>query len=205
MTTKAEAVGHAAGHHAHAALDNLKRGVWVFLASECIVFGSLIGTYLALWGRSTSGPQPHEMLAQVLPETIVATFILLLSGFTMALAVHAVRRGNVGGLQLWTLATIVLGAVFLAFKIKDYAHLVGEGWTFASNIGATTFYTVTGTHAVHLAVGLVWLLAVLVNSLRGRYSSENATAVECAGLYWHFVDMAWMVIFPVIYLLEFAR
>ncbi len=200
----------AAGHGVAAAHDDtylghLKLGVWVFLASECIVFGSLIGTYLALWGRGSGGEQLHELLSGALPETILATFILLGSGLTMALANAAIRRNNVGGLQIWTLATIVLGAAFLYFKLKDYAHFASEGMVLNAHVSATTFYLLTGTHGLHVLIGLVWLVAVLVNGVRGRYSAANAEAVELAGLYWHYVDMVWMIVFPVVYLLEFAK
>ncbi len=201
MTTKAV----TADHHAVEALENTKLGVWVIVASEALVFGCLIAVYLSLLGRSTGGPNPSELLRAALPETIVATFVLLLSGFTMSMAMVSIRRGSVGGLQLWTVATMVLGAVFLFFKLKDYVHFYAEGWTLSSNVEGAAFYLLTGTHGAHVAVGLLWLLAVLVNSLRGRYSARNAGAVECAGIYWHFVDMAWMVIFPLVYLLRFAQ
>lgn len=206
MASKAATVaGHHAAGHENAYLGHLKLGVWIFLASECIVFGSLIGTYVALHGRSVGGPAIHDLLVEALPETILATFILLASGFTMALANAAIRRGSTGGLQVWTLATMVLGATFLYFKLKDYAHFASQGLTLNANIDASTFYVLTGTHGLHVLIGIGWLLAVLVNSLRGRYSAANAEAVELAGLYWHFVDMVWMVVFPVVYLMEIAR
>ncbi len=200
----------AAGHHAAAGHENtylghLKLGVWIFLASECLVFGSLIGTYVALHGRSVGGPAIHDLLVEALPETVVATFILLASGLTMALANVAIRRGSTGGLQLWTLLTIVLGAVFLYYKLHDYALFASQGLTLNANIDASTFYVLTGTHGLHVLIGIGWLLGVLVNSLRGRYSAANAEAVELAGLYWHFVDMVWMVVFPVVYLMELAQ
>lgn len=194
-----------AGHHESTYLGHLKLGMWIFLASECIVFGSLIGTYLALWGRSVKGPDLHDLLAEALPETILATFILLASGFTMAMAIAAIRRNRVRGLQGWTVLTIVLGVAFLFFKLKDYAAFAAHGLSFNANIGGATFYVLTGTHGVHVLIGLIWLLAVLVQAARRRYGAGNAEAVEVAGLYWHFVDMVWMVVFPVVYLLEFAR
>lgn len=205
MTTKAVAVEHGGHGHAHASLENLKLGVWVFLASECIVFGSLIGTYLALWGRSVKGPDPHEMIVGAIPGTTVATFFLLASSFTMAMGIAAIRRGNVGGLQGWTLLTVLLGLGFVVLKLKDWNEMIAEGFKLGANIGADTFYTLTGTHLLHLIIGLVWLVAVMVQGARGRYSAQNATAVECAGLYWHFVDMVWMILFPAVYLFELTK
>ncbi len=203
MTSKAmAAVAHAA-HHAHGALERVKTGVWIFLASECIVFGSLIGTYLGLYGRSVSGPTPHEMLN--VPVTAIATFILLASSFTMVMAIAAIREGKVGATQGWLALTIVLGLVFLGFQAKEYMEFAAEGLHFNTNIFAATFYSTTGLHGTHVFIGALWLLGVLVNSLRGRVTKENAATVECAGLYWHFVDMVWMIIFPTIYLMEFAK
>lgn len=206
MSSRAIAVSHHAvahNHHQHEALENVKLGLWVFLGSECLVFGSLIGVYLALYGRSTSGPTPHEMLN--IPVTSIATLILLASSFTMVMAIAFMRQGNVKATQGWLVLTIALGLTFLGFQINEYAEFVKEGLKLNTNMFASTFYILTGIHGSHVIIGSVWLLSVLVNSMRGRVSAANAATVEFAGMYWHFVDMAWMVIFPVVYLMEFAR
>lgn len=207
MTTHA-ALAHEQGHHdAHDqtawTLENVRMGTWLFLASECLVFGSLLGTYLALYGRSTSGPLPADLLN--IPVTGIATFILLASSFTMVMAIDAIRKGKTGALTSWLALTIVLGLTFLGFQINEYREFIAEGLKLNTNVFGTTFYLLTGVHGSHVVIGSLWLTGVLVNSLRGKYSAKNAMAVECAGMYWHFVDMAWMVIFPVVYLLEFAR
>lgn len=204
MTSRAIAAGHdGMGHHDRAALDRLKVGVWTFLASECIVFGALIGTYLGLYGRSVSGPTAHDMLN--VPVTSIATFILLASSFTMVMAIASIRQGKVGATQGWLVLTILLGLTFLGFQVVEYGEFIREGWTLSTNISSATFYVTTGLHGTHVLVGALWLGGVLVNSLRGRLSAGNAATVEFAGLYWHLVDMVWMVIFPVFYLMEFAK
>lgn len=203
--SKALAADHHAvldHHHEHEA-GNTKLGIWVFLASECITFGALIGTYLSLYGRSVSGPQPKDLLN--VPLTALATFILLASSFTMVMAIAQSRSGKERAAQVWLGLTIVLGAVFLGFQVKEYMEFIHHGLKLNTNLFSATFYTLTGVHGAHVAIGILWLIGVLVNSLRGKLGAATAAVVEHAGMYWHFVDMAWMVIFPVVYLIEFVR
>lgn len=206
MTSKAAAVPATAGehhHHGHSLLENFKLGVWTFLASECLFFGSLIGTYLSLHGRSVKGPFPHEVFS--IPMIVGATYTLLISSLTMVLAIAAIRQGKVRLMQGWLAATIIAGLVFLGFQATEYTEFIHEGLKLSTNIFSASFYTLTGFHGFHVSIGVIWLLGVLVNSFRGRITAEKAGVVESAGLYWHFVDMVWMVIFTVVYLMEFAR
>lgn len=193
---------HAHGSHPELEQHQLKLGFWIFLASECVFFASLIGTYLSLHGRSHSGPMPHEIFD--LPLTTVSSFVLLMSSLTMVLAVAAIKQADLKAMQRWLAATAVLGLVFLGFQAYEFTTFAGEGLTLTSSIFGSSFYTLTGFHGFHVAIGVLWLLSALVYSLRGGISQRQATKIEVAGLYWHFVDVVWIVIFTVVYLIEAA-
>jgi len=194
----------AARRRAEEAYHTRHVGMWVFLASDCVLFGGLVGAYWALHGRSFTGPSPSQALA-VVPAT-VATVLLLASSLTMALAIACVARTRLIPARLWLIATMLLGSGFLGIQGSEYIGMARHGLALETNVFGATFYTLTGTHGTHVLTGLLWLVGVLVNSVRrGRLEEEHARAFLLAGLYWHFVDMVWMIIFPVVYLMPFAR
>jgi cytochrome c oxidase subunit I len=180
-------------------LDHRKVGMWVFLGSECLFFGTLIATYLAYRGRSVVGPHPHEVLN--IPVTSISTFDLLMSSLLMVLALAAVQRDDRRQARLWLLGTAFFGLIFLGFQAYEFTSFVGEGLTLQQNLFGSTFFVLTGFHGAHVTVGVVWLLALALLSLRGRLGAADAIKVEVAGLYWHFVDIVWIVIFTLVYLL----
>jgi heme/copper-type cytochrome/quinol oxidase subunit 3 len=185
------------------ARTGVRVGVWVFLASECVLFASLLGTYVALQGRSVSGPYPRQVLD--VPMAAVATYLLLASSLTMALAIASGRAGRMGRAQLYLGLTFALGAGFLGIQGHEYLTLAEQGVLLGGNLFGATFYALTGLHGTHVLIGLLWLAGALVNAWRGRLNRKTAEALEFLGLYWHLVDMVWMVIFPVVYLMAFAR
>jgi len=191
---------HAAAHHTSTGLDTRKIAFWTFIGSECLLFGALISTYLVYHGRSLSGPTPHEILN--IPLTSISTFVLLMSSLAMVLALAAVSRGDRMWARLWILATALLGLTFLGFQVYEFTSFVREGLTLQVNLFGSTFFVLTGTHGAHVAVGVLWLLTLLVRSLQGKLGPDKAMNVEIAGLYWHFVDVVWIVIFTVVYLLQ---
>ena len=119
----------------------------------------------------------------------------------MVLALSAVQRDSRGGSRLWLLMTALLGLVFLGGQVYEFSHFVHEGLGLSQNLFSATFFLLTGTHGAHVAIGVTWLLSLLGLELRGKLGSEHAEIVEVAGLYWHFVDVVWIVLFTVIYLL----
>jgi heme/copper-type cytochrome/quinol oxidase subunit 3 len=173
---------------------------WAFLGSECLLFGSLISTYLVYKGRSVSGPTPREILN--IPVTSVSTFDLLMSSLAMVLALAAVERGDRLWARLWLGTTAFLGLMFLSFQAYEFTSFVREGLTLRTNLFGSTFYTLTGCHGAHVLIGVIWLLTLLLRSFMGKLGPEKALNVEIAGLYWHFVDVVWIVIFTVVYLLQ---
>ncbi len=193
-------MSHAAAHYTSTGLDTRKIAFWTFIGSECLLFGSLISTYLVYQGRSVSGPTTHEILN--IPLTSVSTFVLLMSSLAMVLALAAVTRGDKTWSRVWILSTALLGTVFLGFQVYEFVSFVHEGLTLQVNLFGSTFFVLTGTHGAHVAVGVLWLLTLFVMSLRGKLGPEKALTVEITGLYWHFVDVVWIVIFTVVYLLQ---
>jgi cytochrome c oxidase subunit 3/cytochrome o ubiquinol oxidase subunit 3 len=189
----------AAGHGTSTGLSNTKLGMWVYLGSDCLLFGTLISTYLLLRHRSVGGPQPADVFD--IPFTSVSSFVLLMSSLTMALAVAAINRGDIHRNRVWLATTAMLGATFIGGQVYEFTTFYREGLGYTTNIFGSAFYTLTGFHGLHVSVGIVMLLSLLVMSLRGNLGHDRAEAVEVVGLYWHFVDIVWIVIFTVVYLI----
>ncbi len=179
-------------------VDHRKLAIWAFIGSECLFFGSLIATYMAYRGASVVGPFPHEILD--IPVTTVSTFDLLMSSLLMVLALAAVQRGDRFQARLWLAGTALFGLIFLGFQAYEFTTFVHEGLTLQRNLFGSTFFVLTGFHGAHVAVGVAWLLSLLVLDLRGRLDARDSVKVEIAGLYWHFVDIVWIVIFTLVYL-----
>jgi heme/copper-type cytochrome/quinol oxidase subunit 3 len=194
-----DAAATAEGHYTSTGLPNRKLLMWTFIGSECMLFGSLIMTYLVYRGRSITGPYPEELLN--IPFITVTTFVLLMSSLMMVLALAAVQRNDMRQGKLWILMTALLGLVFLGGQVYEFSHFVHEGLGLTTNLFGASFYLLTGTHGAHVAVGVIWLLTLFFMALGGRLSSADAETVEITGLYWHFVDVVWIVLFTVIYLL----
>ncbi|MET0739294.1 MAG: cytochrome c oxidase subunit 3, partial [Acidimicrobiales bacterium] len=151
-----------------------------------------------LHDRSVEGPTPQDVYD--IPFTSVSSFVLLMSSLTMVLAVAALTRGDMRRNRLWLLTTALLGTIFIGGQVYEFTTFVHEGLGFTTNIFGSAFYTLTGFHGVHVTVGILMLLSLVGLSLRGTLSQERAETVEIIGLYWHFVDIIWIVIFTVVYL-----
>ena len=195
-------MSHAAPpeHYTSMGLDNRKMGFWAFIGSECLLFGSLISTYLVYQGRSVSGPTPAEVLN--IPVTSISTFDLLMSSLWMVLALAAVQRNDMKWAKIWLFGTAVGGLIFLGGQVWEFTHFVHEGLTLHTNLFGATFFVLTGTHGAHVTVGVLWLLTLWVRAMQGKLTSANAMTVEITGLYWHFVDVIWIVIFTLVYLIQ---
>jgi heme/copper-type cytochrome/quinol oxidase subunit 3 len=180
-------------------LPNVKVAMWIFLGSECLLFGALITTYVLYRGRSTVGPYPHDLFD--IGYTSVSSFVLLASSLTMVLALSAIQRGDHGRLRVWLLATALLGMTFIGGQVYEFTSFVREGLTLHTNLFGTTFFVLTGFHGAHVTVGILMLLSLVALSLAGRLPQDRALTVELVGLYWHFVDIVWIIIFTVVYLI----
>src|SRR3989454_10840073 len=190
----------AATHRTSMGLDSRKMAFWAFIGSECLLFGSLISTYRTYEGRSVVGPYPHDILN--IPFTSVSTFALVMSSLMMVLALAAVQRGDIKWAKIWLFATAFLGILFLGGQVYEFTSFVREGLTLQTNLFGCTFFVLTGTHGAHVTVGVLWLLTLWVRALQGKLGPAQALTVEISGLYWHFVDVVWIVIFTLVYLIQ---
>jgi len=203
---------HADDHHyTSTGIDNRKLAIWTFIGSECMFFASLIGTYLVYKGRDVSGPKPHaEWLLNGVPQeqmleiplVTVGTALLLFSSFFIVLALSGAQRGSRKALIGWLSATIFCGMFFVGMQVFEFTHFAHRGMGYTTNLFASTFYTLTGFHGTHVTIGLIWLASVLFVALRGKLPPAKSLNLEIAALYWHFVDVVWIVIFPVVYLIR---
>ncbi|HVM20507.1 MAG TPA: cytochrome c oxidase subunit 3 [Egibacteraceae bacterium] len=195
--------GSAETQHATSlGLANDKLAIWGLIGSECLFFGALISTYLMYVTRVGEGPTPADIFD--IPFTSASTFILLMSSLGMVLALAAIQAGEMRKFRAWTLATALMGSTFLAGQIYEFTVFVAEGFTLQTSPFSSSFFVLTGFHGFHVAFGIMMLLALWVASMMGRLPQQLHTTVENVGLYWHFVDIVWIVIFTAIYLIPAA-
>lgn len=200
-----EAVAEGYPHHeiGNLGLPHRKVLMWAFLGSDCMFFGTLIATYLAYKGKSLVGPYPRDILN--IPVTSASTFVLLMSSLLMVLTLAAAQRGDLKRFRLWCGGTALLGLIFLGFQVYEFHEFVHAGLTLSRSLFGSTFFVLTGTHGTHVLFGVIWLASLFFYSFRpGGVTAARAGDVEIAGLYWHFVDIVWIVIFTVVYLVEFV-
>ena len=238
MSTDLAAIAH--GHPpTSTGLDHRKIAIWAFIGSECMLFASLISTYLIYKGRSHTGPYPHEWWCRTtnatsldgpiancpagelfkpilnIPVTSQSTFVLLMSSLAMVLALAAVETkdrplpANAGfgdralaSSKLWLLMTAVLGAGFLCYQAYEFTSFVHEGLTIRTNLFGSSFFTLTGFHGAHVTAGVLWLLTLLAIDIKRGLGPRDALLVDISALYWHFVDVVWIAIFTLVYLIR---
>jgi heme/copper-type cytochrome/quinol oxidase subunit 3 len=181
-------------------LDNKKLLMWLFLGSECLFFGSFIAAYVLYRGRSTVGPYPEDLVD--IPFTSVSAFVLLMSSVSMVLALASIQRGNVRGMQIWLFTTAILGTLFIAGQAYEFTEFHHEGLSLSANLYGTTFFVLTGFHGAHVTIGVLILLSLFGYSLKGGIQQKDSLNIELAGLYWHFVDIVWIIIFTLVYLIQ---
>jgi heme/copper-type cytochrome/quinol oxidase subunit 3 len=192
---------HAEGQHTSTGISNEKLGMWAFLGSECLLFGGLISTFILLRGKGVvRGPQVKDLYD--IPFTSVSSFVLLMSSLTMVLALSAVQRGLHRRARVWLLATALFGMVFVSGQVYEFTSFYREGLGFTTNLQSSAFYVLTGFHGVHVTIGILMLISLFFMSLRGNLPTEKSETVEIIGLYWHFVDVVWILIFTVVYLIQ---
>ena len=191
-------------HPAHGAAEtstgvtNTKLAMWIFLSSECLLFGALIATYLLYRSRS-KGISPSDVYN--IPFTSATSFILLMSSLTMVLALAAMQRADYRRAKIWLVATALFGMTFIAGQIYEFTEFTRKGLTVDTNLFGSSFYLLTGLHGLHVTVGIVWLLSLWGLTTQGKLQQRHSETIEIAGLYWHFVDVVWIVIFTVVYLI----
>ena len=182
-------------------MANGKFAMWLFLGTEILFFTALIGTYLIIRiGNPGLWPEkgPGEVLNIMV--TAVNTFILICSSVTMVKAFEAISQGDQKKLRIYLVATALIGALFVSVQVFEYSELIHEGFVPKAGMFAATFYVMTGFHGMHVAGGVIAITCVAIQAFRGRYTKEDHFSVEGVGLYWHFVDLVWIILFTVVYL-----
>jgi heme/copper-type cytochrome/quinol oxidase subunit 3 len=185
---------------AGAGVYNEKLGMWVFLGSEVMFFTALIGSYIILRVAHPEMWAPPGKVLNV-PITAVNTFLLICSSVTMVKAFASAQDGLQRPLCLWLLATCIIGATFVGVQAFEYHHLIEKGFVPSEGLYGSTFYTMTGFHGFHVSVGVICLSFVTWKAFRGKYTSTDHRGVEVVGLYWHFVDLVWIILFTIVYLI----
>ena len=202
-------------HWTSTGLDSRKIAIWGFIGSECLFFASLISTYLVYKGKSLVGPLPHTESQCMLhgkmqacpgvfsiPLVTFGTAVLLFSSFFVVLALYGAQKGNRKMLIGWLSATVLCGLFFVGMQVYEFYHFYHLGMGYSTNLFSSTFYTLTGFHGTHVTIGVIWLITLWILALRGKIPPAKSLNLEMAALYWHFVDVVWIVIFPVVYLMR---
>jgi cytochrome o ubiquinol oxidase subunit 3 len=194
--------GHESGHHHddHHDPEALKMfGFWLFLITDCILFGTLFATYAVLRFNTNGGPTAHELFE--MPGVIAETFILLTSSFTSGIAVLEMNKGNKKGLIIWLAVTVLLGASFITLEVTEFMKMVHDGATISTSAFLSAFFTLVGTHGLHVSVGLVWMIGLIIQLSRRGITSVTKRKISMISLYWHFLDIVWIFVFTVVYLM----
>ncbi len=174
-------------------------GFWLFLGGETVLFGCLFATFIGLRHQFQSGPRPEELFQ--LPMVAASTFILLISSLTSVLAILGMHKNNMRALQGWFGVTVLLGLAFLALEVYEFAEYYAEGHTLTSSAFGSAFYTLVGFHGGHVLFGVCWILTLMAQGVKKGITAVTAPKFYVASLYWHFVDVVWVFIFTVVYLM----
>lgn len=204
-------VAHTDGDHdvhESTGIDNRKLGMWVFLSSEFMFFGALISNYMLFKGRDYSAFVPAGQSVILprdlydIPFTSVSSFVLLMSSLTMVLAHDALVSGDQNRTRVWLAATGMLGSVFIGGQVFEFTEFIQQGMTLSTNPAASAFFMLTGFHGAHVFLGILMLLSLYgISKRQGGLTEVQGLNVELVGLYWHFVDIIWIVIFTIVYLI----
>ncbi|MCA1009852.1 cytochrome aa3 quinol oxidase subunit III [Halobacillus halophilus] len=174
-------------------------GFWIFLGAEIVLFATLFATYAVLFGRTADAPSPGELFEA--KTLMIMTFMLLTSSFTCGIAIHEMRRGSVKGLRNWMIVTLLLGLGFLGFEIYEFIHYAHEGATLQSSAYWSSFFTLAGTHGLHVTLGIGWVTLLLIQLTQRGLTPKTSRKFFVIGLYWHFLDVVWIFIFTSVYLI----
>lgn len=189
-------------------IDSRKLGMWVVIGSECMLFGTLIINYILSASRIIRSSQPGlikpiEILSILVTST--STFVLLMSSLSMVLCLSGLQAGDMPRFRKWCFITAFLGSIFLGFQIYEFTEFYLKGLGFTHSVFSSSFFSLTGTHGLHVLVGVILLMGIGIWSYKGTINSKkHSIVVETIGLYWHFVDVIWIIIFTVVYLFVLA-
>lgn len=197
---KAEQMHHPGSGHGHPDPEEMRTfGFWIYLMTDIMIFGTFFATYIVLRHNTDGGPGPADLFD--LNGAIVSTFLLLTSSYTCGIAVLALNKGKKRALIGWLALTAALGAIFIGLEINEFCHMVHEGATMSRSAFLSAFYTLVGTHGLHVTVGLVWMIALMVQLSAKGITPVTKRKVNVISLFWHFLDVVWIFVFTVVYLM----
>ena len=203
----AAVLDHAAhppeAHHTSFPVNSRKLAIWTFIGSECLFFASLITTFVIYRNSHAKGPGPKDIFE--VPLVTFGTAVLLFSSFFIVMALNGAQQGNRQKLVKWLSLTVLSGCFFVGMQVYEFTHFYHKGLGYSTNLFASSFFTLTGFHGSHVAIGTLWNATLLKDAVKGRLPAAKALNLEIAALYWHFVDVVWIIIFPVVYLMSLGR
>ena len=188
-----------AEHGHHDAGETKVFGFWIYLMSDCILFASLFATYAVLVNGTAGGPSGKDIFD--LKFVLVETFLLLFSSITYGMAMIAMNKGKVGGVNTWLFLTFLFGLGFVAMEIYEFHHLIAEGFGPERSAFLSSFFALVGTHGLHVTSGLIWIIVLMIQVSKFGLTATNKTRLMCLSLFWHFLDVVWICVFTVVYLL----
>lgn len=193
---------HAVAHDDHEHHDtggNTVFGFWLYLMTDCIVFACVFATYAVLVNHTAGGPSGKDIFE--LPYVLGETALLLVSSCTYGFAMIAAHRGFKGQTLAWLAATFVLGAGFIGMELNEFHHLIAEGFGPDKSAFLSSFFTLVGMHGLHVTAGLVWMIVMMLQVSRRGLTDRNNTRLMCLSLFWHFLDIVWICVFTIVYLM----
>ncbi|MAB42365.1 MAG: cytochrome o ubiquinol oxidase subunit III [Pseudomonadales bacterium] len=193
---------HAVAHDDHAHHDtggNTVFGFWLYLMTDCILFACVFATYAVLVNHTAGGPSGKDIFE--LPYVLGETALLLVSSCTYGFAMIAAHRGFKGQTLAWLAATFVLGAGFIGMELNEFHHLIAEGFGPDKSAFLSSFFTLVGMHGLHVTAGLVWMIVMMLQVSRRGLTDRNNTRMMCLSLFWHFLDIVWICVFTIVYLM----
>lgn len=174
-------------------------GFWVYLMTDCILFGSLFATFAVLHNNTNGGPSGHDLFS--LPFVLTETLILLTSSFTCGLAILAAHRSDKAKLLYWLVITFGLGLAFLGMELSEFRHLVEEGNSWRRSGFLSSFFTLVATHGLHITAGLVWMAVMIARVSRRGLTAASLKRLTMLSMFWHFLDIVWIFIFTIVYMM----
>ncbi|MBY0560808.1 cytochrome o ubiquinol oxidase subunit III [Hyphomicrobium sp.] len=201
--TKEAPVFHVADEHDHPEGSSTMLGFWLYLMSDCLVFAVLFATYGVLGANYAAGPSPKELFD--LPLVALNTSMLLLSSITYGFAVLEMQKKNQNAMLLWLVVTGLFGAAFLSIELYEFAHMIHEGATPQRSAFLSSFFTLVGTHGLHVTFGIIWMITLIVQVWKFGLIEANKRRLLCLSMFWHFLDVVWIGVFTFVYLMGVLR